>query len=143
MLQMKSVVSEKDNFYRGLSKLCAVENNGKLHINGDFTATTSIFEYHFSFDGKMTSTFETETSNCNGEFLLKFYYSTRFLAVFNFWTHKKSSVLDKGCSLDTTITGYSLDSFGKVYYFKKLFRIFITRKMLNIIYLLNCLFKRY
>lgn len=54
----QSVVSEK-----GLSKLCILEKKKKkqknLCINGDFNATSSIFESHYSFEGKKSSTFET------------------------------------------------------------------------------------
>lgn len=48
-----------------------------MFINGDFNATSSIFECHFSFDGKKTSHFEMEASNNNGELMLNFCYSKK------------------------------------------------------------------
>lgn len=51
MLQLYKNVSKKDNFYRGVTKLCAVETNRKLYIHVDFNATSCVSERHSFFDG--------------------------------------------------------------------------------------------
>ena len=79
-----SVPSSKQTFYRELKKLCVVEQNRKICINGDFNATTSIGLRHSCFDGRNDVGYEDDISNDNGERFLEFCKKEKF-SILNTW----------------------------------------------------------